>query len=160
VAEPEKDPREAKWELINTEQAARLGRQDQSLARIETKAGVITAFALAAGQFLATRHPFATPLSTLFGILAFACYVITAGCSIWITRVARGSDLNAGDLVNDAQNEALTRADLLKQLIVTRAEVYKNNNRQNTKRAHVWWVSVGSLSAGFASSVVCVMLTT
>ncbi|MPZ81043.1 MAG: hypothetical protein GEV28_11855 [Actinophytocola sp.] len=145
MPEPEKDPREAKWELINAEQATRLDRQGQSLARIETKPGVVATFALAGGQFLATRHPFATSWSTLLGVLAFACYVVTAGCSIWVTRVARGADL--------------TRAQVLQRLIVSRVEVYKRNNGPNAKRARVWWHSVWVLSAGFLCSVACIMLT-
>jgi hypothetical protein len=160
VTELEKDPREAKWELINSEQATRLDRQNQSLARIENKAGVVAAFAVAAGQFLATRHPLTTSWSTLFGLLAFTCYALTVGCSIWVTRVARGSDVNAADLVDDAQDDDVSRAQVLQQLIVSRAEVYKNNNRQNAMRAHTWWLSVGFLSAGLVLSVVCIMLTT
>lgn len=159
MPEPEKDPREAKWELINTEQAARLERQSQSLARIENKAGAVAAFAVVGGQFLATRHPFATSSSTLFAVLAFACYVATAGCSIWVTRVAKGADLPAADLVADAKDDRLSRADVMKQLIIDRDTVYQENKRQNVCRARAWWVSVVLLSAGLVSSVACIMLT-
>lgn len=159
MPEPDKDPREAKWELINTEQAARLERQGQSLARIENKAGAVAAFAVVGGQFLATRHPFATSWSTLFAVLAFTCYVLTAGCSIWVARVAKGADLPAADLVADAKNDSLSRADVMKQLITDRDTVYQESKHQNVRRAHAWWVSVGLLSAGLASSVTCIMLT-
>lgn len=47
MAESENDPREASWELVNTEQAALLvRRQNQSLAWIENSAGAIAAFAV------------------------------------------------------------------------------------------------------------------
>lgn len=63
MSQPDKDPREeAKWELINAEQATRLDRQNQSLVRIETKATVVATFAVAGGQFLATQQPLATDL--------------------------------------------------------------------------------------------------
>lgn len=160
VVELDKESQEAKWELINSEQAARLDHQEQSLSRIETKAGVIAAFSLAAGQFLATRHPFATTTSTLFGLIAFTSYLATAGCSIWVTRVARTAGMNAATLADDAKNPDLTRAQMLQQLIVSRAEVYEKRNRQNAGRARAWLISVGCLSAGLVSSVACIMLTT
>ncbi|GAA2982797.1 hypothetical protein [Actinokineospora diospyrosa] len=158
MAELDDNSHEAKWELINAELSARLTRQDQVLARIEAKANGVGALALTAMPFLALIKPFETVLTTLVALLAFASYVATVGCAAVVNRVSRGSDMNGSYLEELARDLQKGRGHVVQQLIASKAVVYRENNEKNADRAHLWRLSAGLLSMGFACSVACVLL--
>jgi hypothetical protein len=159
MAEQGKDTYETKWELINAELSARLARQDQVLGRIETKATAVGALALVAAPVLAANDPFRTGWSTLLALLAYVSYGATVACSLIVNRVARGSDIDGAELETHARDLEKSAGHVLQQLIVSKAAAYRKNNKGADDRAHVWRISVLLLSAGFACTVACILLT-
>ncbi|WP_460403561.1 hypothetical protein [Actinophytocola sediminis] len=159
MAEQDKDTYEAKWELINAELSARLLRQDQVLGRIEAKASAVGALALVAAPVLAANDPFRTGWSTLLALLAYVFYGATAVCSLVVNRVARGSDIDGAELERHARDLEKSTGHVLQQLIVSKAAAYRDNNEGAEGRARVWLVSLVMLSAGFACTVACILLT-
>lgn len=143
-------------ELINAELTSRLSRQDQSLSRIETKSTVVLGFAATAAQFLATRDPFRTPWSTLFGLVAFLVYAGAFACGVWALRVAKFDDLDPGEL---RQIATIGKADALRQLIWAPRTMFDTNRRKAERKADAWWWSFLLLTAGLLSSAACVMQT-
>jgi hypothetical protein len=143
-------------ELINAELASRLSRQDLSLSRIETKATVVLGFAATAAQFLATRDPFRTPWSTLFGLVAFLVYAGAFAFGIWTLRVAKFDDLDPGEL---RQIATIDKMDALRQLIWARRAMFDTNKRKADRKADTWWWSFVLLTAGLLFSLACIMQT-
>jgi hypothetical protein len=143
-------------ELVNAELASRLDRQGHSLSRIEAKAIVMLGFAATAIQFLATRDPFWTSWSILFGLVAFVAYIGSFAFGVWSLRVAKSRDLEPGELRRLATGR---KADTLRQLIWARRTIFDTNKRTAQRKADAWRWSFVLLTAGLLSSVVCIMQT-
>jgi hypothetical protein len=126
------------------------------MSRVETKATVVIGFAVTAAQFLATRHPFNSPWSTLFGLTALLCYVAAFACGIWTLRVKKFKDLSATGLRALAEQ---TQDEVLRQLIGTRRKNYEDNKRSADRKARGWWWSSGLLAAGLLLSIACIVQT-
>jgi hypothetical protein len=142
--------------LINTELAARLTRQDQSMSRVETKSAVVIGFAVTAAQFLATRHPFSSPWSILFGLSAFLCYIAAFTVGVWTLRVEKFKDLSATGLRALAEQ---AEVEVLRQLIGTRRKNFEDNKLSAVRKARGWWWSTWLLAFGLLLSIACMVLT-
>lgn len=73
-------------ELINAELTARLDRQADSTAKIDTKAVALAGYVVVAASFLATQHP-----QPVLAGLAYAAYVVTSGLSVFAYAVGSKS---------------------------------------------------------------------
>lgn len=142
--------------LINAELTARLARQDSSMTRVETKAGVVVAFAATATQFLTTKHPFSTPSSTLLAVVGFAAYALAFIVGIWSMRVSRVDDLGVAALRGLAERD---HGDVLRQLVGTRRLISEKNRKAADRKARAWWWSFGFFTAGLLASCACIMQT-
>jgi hypothetical protein len=76
-----------------------------------------------------------------------------------VNRVARGSDVDGAELEKHARDLTKGMGHVLQQLIVSKAVAYRDNNETAESRARVWRISVVLLSAGFACTVACILLT-
>ncbi|UXX98116.1 hypothetical protein N7U49_48370 (plasmid) [Streptomyces sp. AD2-2] len=83
-------------ELLNNEVAARLTRQSDSLAKIDTKAVFLIGFAATAAQFLATHKH-----HDVLAYCAFAAYAITLLTGVHTMRVAEHKDLEPRVILTD-----------------------------------------------------------
>lgn len=126
------------------------------MSRVETKAVVVIGFAVTAAQFLATRNPFKSPLSILFGLLAFIAYAAAFGIGIWSTRVAKFADLDGAWLRSLAEQPQL---DVLHKLIASRKHLVEKNKRFADRKGMAWWWSLAMLTAGLVSSIACIVQT-
>ncbi|WP_246144437.1 hypothetical protein [Actinacidiphila oryziradicis] len=75
-------------ELINSELAARLARQSESGAKVDTKAFFLVGFAATAAQFLASRN-----FESFTGAAAFAAYAVAIGFGILVFNLAEYEDI-------------------------------------------------------------------
>lgn len=82
MAEPTPDDEALK--LINDEITARLTRQADASKTIDTKAGVVAAFAATAITFLAAR-----PFRPMWAACAFVAFFIAFGLAVWCLRIAK-----------------------------------------------------------------------
>lgn len=144
----------ASLELINKELTDRLTRQDQSHSRVETKLTLVIGFAATAAQFLATRHPFRTPWSTLFGLCAFGAYIGAFTVGLWGLRLSKYRELDAAELRQLAE---VSQVEVLMQLIGTRRAAVQANKSRGISKVRSWWWSTGLLAAGLLASVVCIV---
>jgi len=156
VAENDDEPQLDVLKLVNAELTARIARQDASMTRVETKAVVTIGFAVAAAQFLATRDLFKSPLSILFGLLAFMAYLLAFAIGIWSIRVAKFADLEGSWLLGLAEQP---HVNVLRKLSWSRKNVVDQNKKAAERKARLWWRSLGLLTAGLVSSVLCVVQT-
>lgn len=75
-------------ELINAELTARLDRQADSDAKIDTKAVTLVGYAVVAASFLATRHT-----QVLLASFAYGFDAIAVGLALWAYALARHRDV-------------------------------------------------------------------
>jgi|SRR5579875_757559 uncharacterized membrane protein (UPF0136 family) len=150
---PEELNRQAETlDLINREIAARLDRQSDSIAKIDTKAGLVIGYAIAAASFLATRH--AEPILTG---LAFASYAIAAGVGIAALAVWNYQDIEPEPLVSYA---GVSHASALAPLISRRVRVFGINAARQRRKAVQWWISLAALVLGAALMVAAILVQT
>ncbi|MFJ8195125.1 hypothetical protein ACIQ8D_36130 [Streptomyces sp. NPDC096094] len=82
-------------ELINSELAARLARQSESGAKVDTKAIFLVGFAATGAQFLASRS-----FEPVTGTAAFAAYAMAAGFGISVFNLAEYVDIKPRDVLD------------------------------------------------------------
>lgn len=139
-------------ELINSELADRLARQAASSAKIDSKATVLTGYALAAASFLATRHP--QPVLAGF---AYAAYALAAGLSIGANAVGPYRDVPAPrSLFN--RYATRPRAETLAALGATRVRVFEDNARRHAHKGRLWLAAAGVLSAGVVLMISAILV--
>ncbi|MER5524847.1 hypothetical protein ABT075_09585 [Streptomyces sp. NPDC002677] len=140
-------------ELLNNEAAARLTRQSDSLAKIDTKAVFLIGFAATAAQFLATHKH-----HDVLAYCAFAAYAVSLLTGVQTFRVAEYKDLEPRPLVVNYVH--LTKALALIRLASSRASLFEENQRRHQKKARYWTLSLWSLIVGLGLSTVALLLHT
>ncbi len=141
-------------ELINAELTARLDRQADASAKIDTKAVVLAGYVAAAASFLATQHP-----QPVLAGLAYAAYVATFGLNVYVYAVGTHKDVpDPRRLFNNYANK--TKSQVLATLAATRVRAFNDNADRSKRRALLWRVSLASLAVGVTLMVLSVVLHT
>jgi uncharacterized membrane protein len=138
--------------VINNELSSRLDRQSDSLNAIDTKAGLVIGYTLAAASFLATRH--AQPV--LVG-LAYAAYALAAGLGVAALAVWNFREIEPRPLLRYANRSA---AATYAALMATRVQVFDTNQRRQKRKARQWWLSLAAVLAGTILMVSAILVQT
>lgn len=148
----ELEHREDTLSLINTEIASRLDRQSDSLAKIDSKAGLVVGYAFAAASFLATRH--AQPI-----LAAFAYVGLGAAAATGVTALAvwNFQDTEPAALLAHANSSP---AAIFAALISRRVMIYRINNAKQRRKARQWWLCLGAAVAGTVLMVLAILVQT
>jgi hypothetical protein len=138
-------------ELINAELTARLDRQANSSAKIDTKAIVLAGYVVAAASFLATQHP-----QPVLASLAYAAYIVTFGLNVFVYAVGTYHDVpDPRRLLNGYAMR--TKPQVLGALAAERVKAFDANARRHERKARLWQVSLVSLAVGVTLMVVSVI---
>lgn len=141
-------------ELINAELTARLDRQADASAKIDTKAIVLAGYVAVAASFLATQHP-----QPVLAGLSYAAYVITFGLNVFVYAVGAYSDVpDPRRLFNNYASK--TKPQVLAALAATRVQAFDDNAGKSRRRALLWRVSLASLGVGVTLMVLSVVMHT
>ena len=138
--------------MLNDELSARLVRQTQASDRTDTKVTVIVGFALAIGQFLATR--------TLFIGLAIPAVIFLAasvGAGVWCLKPRPFIDVPEAQPFVD-KYKRLDRQATLGGLIGSRVDAFNKNESQRLTKLTWWRYSLLALVLGAAMSAVSIWL--
>jgi hypothetical protein len=149
----ELEAQESTLELLNNEAAARLARQSDSLAKIDTKAIFLIGFAATAAQFLATHKH-----HDVLAYGAFAAYAVALLAGVQTFRVAEYKDLPPRPLVVNYVRLPKSRA--LIRLASSRVSLFEENQRRHEQKARYWTASLWSLVVGLGLSTVALLLHT
>ncbi|MFE5143941.1 hypothetical protein ACFRDV_41050 [Streptomyces fagopyri] len=140
-------------ELINSELAARLARQAESGAKVDTKAVFLVGFAATGAQFLAARS-----FETFTGAAAFTAYAVAIGFGISVFNLAAYEDLKPRETLDTYARS--TKGATLGALAGTRVGFFEKNDALHRRKTKRWTVSLGAVVAGiFLSSVSLVLHT-
>ncbi|WP_246618575.1 hypothetical protein [Streptomyces javensis] len=140
-------------ELINSELAARLARQSESGAKVDTKAVFLVGFAGTGAQFLASRsfEPFT-------GTAAFAAYAVAVGFGISVFNLAEYEDIKPRHVLDTyARSE---KGATLGALAGTRVGMFEKNARLHQRKTKRWTVALAAVAAGIVLSTVSLVLHT
>lgn len=141
-------------ELINAELTARLDRQTDSSAKIDTKAIVLAGYVVAAVSFLATQRP-----QPVLAGLAYAAYVVTFGLNVFAFAVGPARDVpDPRGLLNRYSKR--TKSEALGALAAERVKAFEANARRHKRKARLWQVSLVSLAVGVTLMVLSVVVHT
>ncbi|MGW4137689.1 hypothetical protein ACWELV_12935 [Streptomyces mirabilis] len=142
---------ESTLELLNNEAAARLTRQADSLAKIDTKAVFLIGFAATAAQFLATHKHHA-----VLAYFAFAAYAVSLLAGMLTFRVAQHKDLEPRPMIVAHVRSPKSRA--LIELAASRAAMFEENKKRHDWKVGYWTASLWSLAAGLCLSTAALLL--
>jgi hypothetical protein len=141
-------------ELVNSELAARLGRQAGSTAKIDTKAIALAGYAVVAASFLATQHP-----QPVLAGLAYAAYVAALGLSIFAYAI--GSHRDVPDPRRLLNGYALRpKPEVLAALAAERVKAFEINAGRQARRVRFWRASLIALAVGVTLMVVSIVVQT
>lgn len=141
-------------ELINSELVARLDRQTDSSAKIDTKAIVLAGYVVAAVSFFVTQHPQAVLAS-----LAYAAYVLTFSLNVCAFAVGSARDVpDPRRLLNGYGMR--TKAEALGALAAERVKAFEANAYRHRRKARLWQASLVSLAMGAAFMVLAIEMHT
>jgi len=141
-------------DLINAELTARLNRQADSDAKIDTKTVTLIGYAVVAASFLATRHPQAILASLSYGFYAVAVLLCLRAYAL-----ARHRDVPAPRALFNryaAQSKSVTLAALAAQ----RVKAFEANARQHERKSWLWRASLVSLVLGVTLMIVSIVVQT
>lgn len=139
-------------DLINKEIGSRLDRQTDSTAKIDTKAGLVIGYTIAAASFLATRH--AQPV---LAVLAFIAYAMAISLGIASLAVWNYQDIKPRALVAYANTSP---AAALAPLISRRVKIFETNDSRQRRKAVQWWISLAALLLGAVLMVAAILVQT
>jgi hypothetical protein len=139
--------------LINSELAARLDRQADSLAKIDNKAVLVIGYALAAATFLATRH--AQPALT---VPAYGLFAVAVGFGIMAVAVRNYQDIEPRPLFTGYVPRS--RAATLAAVAAKRVKHFEFNRGRLNRKAWQWWTSLAALVVGTMLMVAAVLVHT
>ncbi|MGK5499930.1 hypothetical protein [Streptomyces sp. URMC 125] len=145
------EAQEATLELINAEIAARMVRQAESGAKVDTKAIFLVGFAATATQFLASRS-----FEPYTGIAAFAAYAVAVGFGISIFNLAEYEDIEPRKVLDDCGRSSKGVA--LMALAATRVGMFEKNGKVHTRKTRRWTVSLVAVVIGICLSTVAIVL--
>ncbi|MDT6988099.1 hypothetical protein ACFOSY_15315 [Streptomyces lusitanus] len=138
-------------ELINSELAARLARQSESGAKVDTKAIFLVGFAATGAQFLASRS-----FELFTGTAAFAAYAVAVGFGISVFNLAEYEDIKPRDVLDTyARSE---KGATLGALAGTRVGMFEKNARLHQRKTKRWTVALAAVAAGIVLSTVSLVL--
>jgi hypothetical protein len=136
-------------ELINNELTARLDRQVDAGASIDTKAIAVAGYVVAAAAFLATQHP-----QPVLAGLAYGLYAVALLLGVLAYGVGSYGDVpNPRRLFNGYATRP--KAQVLAALAAQRVRVFEANARRHERKARFWRSSLACLAAG----VLCMLLS-
>jgi hypothetical protein len=141
-------------ELINAELTARLDRQADSDAKIDTKAVTLIGYAVVAASFLATRHPQAILAGFAYGLDAIA-----VGLSLSAYALARHGDVPAPRALFN-RYAARPEPTVLAALAAGRVKAFEANARRHELKSRLWRASIASLVLGVTLMVVSIVVQT
>jgi F0F1-type ATP synthase membrane subunit c/vacuolar-type H+-ATPase subunit K len=139
-------------DLLNSELAGRLARQNESGSKIETKAVFVAGFVATASQFLATRHP-----RPLLGGFAYGAYAVAFLFGVLTVAIAKYKDIEPRKLVDKYARRS--RAEVLAYLVSARVMAFEINRTKHGRKATCWWISVAALALGLALSIAAIVQT-
>ena len=137
--------------LINDELTARLARQSEAGAAIDTKAVVLVGYALVAVSFLATQHP-----DIVLASFAYAAYAIAVGYGIASYAVGSYSDVPAPRALLNGYG-ARPKTEALAALSAERVLAFESNATRHSRKASRWRISLAVLLVGVTFTVVAVV---
>jgi hypothetical protein len=141
-------------ELINAELTARIDRQTDSSAKIDTKAVVLAGYVVAAASFLAIQHP-----QPVLASLAYAAYAVTFGLNVFAYAVGPAREVpNPRRLLNGYATR--TKPQVLIALAAERVKAFDANARRHQRKARLWQISLATLAIGVTLMVVSVVVHT
>ena len=141
-------------DLINSELTARLDRQADSDAKIDTKAVTLIGYAVVAASFLATRHP-----QVILASLAYGFYAIAVLLSLSAYALARYRDVpDPRALFN--RYAARPKSVALVALAAQRVKAFEANARQHERKSSLWRASSVSLLLGVTLMIVSIVVQT
>ncbi|WP_405462949.1 hypothetical protein OG783_33315 [Streptomyces jietaisiensis] len=140
-------------ELINSELAARLARQAESGAKVDTKAIFLVGFAATAAQFLATRN-----FEPFTGTAAFTAYAVAIGFGIAVFNLAAYEDLKPRETLDTYARAS--KGAVLGALAGTRVGFFEKNNHLHERKTKRWTVALAAVAAGICLSTVSLVLHT
>lgn len=140
-------------ELINSELAARLARQSESGAKVDTKAIFLVGFAATAAQFLASRS-----FEPYTGAAAFVAYAVAIAFGISVFNLAEYEDIKPREVL-DTYGRSLKGA-TLGALAATRVGMFEKNDRLHQRKTKRWTVALAAVAAGICLSTVSLVLHT
>jgi len=141
-------------ELINVELTARLDRQADSDAKIDTKAVTLIGYTVVAASFLATRHPQAILAGFAYGLDAIA-----VGLSLWAYALARHQDVPSPRVLFN-RYAARSKPAALAALAAERVRAFEANARRHERKSRLWRASLASLVLGVTLMVVSIVVQT
>ncbi|MFJ3481505.1 hypothetical protein [Streptomyces microflavus] len=144
---------EVTLEVINSELAARLARQAESGAKVDTKAIFLVGFAATAVQFLATRN-----FELFTGIAAFTAYAIAIGFGIAVFNLASYEDLKPRETLETYARA--TKGATLGALAGTRVGFFEKNDQLHQRKTKRWTVALTAVASGILLSTVSLVLHT
>src|SRR5579859_7259386 len=141
-------------ELVNAELAARLDRQADSTAKIDTKALALAGYAVVAASFLATQHP-----QPVLAGLAYAAYVVALGLSVFAYAIGSHRDVpNPRRLLNGYALRP--KPQVLVALAAERVKAFEANAGRHKRKASLWRASLIALAIGVTLMVVSIVVHT
>ncbi|MFF6999878.1 hypothetical protein ACFY93_33795 [Streptomyces sp. NPDC008313] len=149
----ELEDQEQTLELINSELAARLARQSESGAKVDTKAVFLVGFAATAAQFLASRN-----FEPFTGTAAFTAYAVAIGFGISVFNLAEYEDIKPRDVLDTYARS--TKGATLGALAGTRVVMFEKNDALHQRKARRWTVTLAAVAAGSFLSTVSLVLHT
>lgn len=141
-------------ELINAELTARLDRQADSDAKIDTKAVTLVGYAVVAASFLATRHT-----QVLLASFAYGFDAIAVGLALWAYALARHRDVPAPRVLFN-RYAARSKPAALAALGAERVRAFEANARRHERKSRLWRGSLASLLLGVTLMVVSIVVQT
>jgi hypothetical protein len=138
--------------LINAEISARLDRQSDLLGKIETKAGLLLGYTIAASSFLSTRN-----FQPALGGFAYGLFTVAAIAGVYALAVRNYQDIEPDGLIAYS-NQSPART--LAMLIATRGRAFDLNKDRQLRKARAWWTCLAAVIAGSALMVASVLVQT
>lgn len=149
----EQEDRKDTLELINSELAARMARQSDSMSKIDTKAVFLVGFVATAAQFLASHDH-----QPVIAALAFVAYAVAFVFGVLIFHLADFEDVVPRTVLDE--NARSPKSQALMQLAATRVGMFEKNKEQHDRKAERWTVSLSALAVGFVLSTVALVAHT
>lgn len=143
-------PDPANLELLNSELASRLDRQEDANGKVDTKVAFLLGLIATAAQFLATRH-----VQPVLGTLAFIGYAAAFGLGVPALVIRPYREIEPRALLDEyglkAKNETLLA------LCSVRVNNYEKNNETHKRKSAWWWRSFVATIVALVVSVVAIV---
>lgn len=136
-------------ELLNSELANRLGRQEDAHSRVDTKIAFLLGLIATATQFLATRHP-----QPVLGALAFTGYAAAFGLGVPALVIRPYPEIEPRALLEYART---SKTETLLALCAVRVSNYEKNDSKHQQKTVWWWRSFIATIIALVLSVLAIV---